>query len=237
LLLSANDNNRRDNERMAKATQIRSVETLACDAGWRNYHFVKITTEDGIVGWSEYDEGFGAPGVTAAIVGAALYVMGVGLFALALGAIVRNTAGGISAFAAIFFVIPPLLDLLPSSWNDTISPQPGKQRRPLDLRPHRWTAQPRPWRRPRPLRRLLRARARDRGHASPPPRHIAAPGRGAGSTSGRWFIRVLRWLASVLETARAQHRDAKTHSWPHIHRSHAEPYRTPMSIVKSILST
>ncbi len=46
---------------MAKATQIRSVETLACDAGWRNYHFVKIMTEDGIVGWSEYDEGFGAP--------------------------------------------------------------------------------------------------------------------------------------------------------------------------------
>ena len=52
---------------MKKATQIRSVETLACDAGWRNYHFVKIMTEDGIVGWSEYDEGFGAPGVTAAI--------------------------------------------------------------------------------------------------------------------------------------------------------------------------
>ena len=52
---------------MAKAFQIRSVETLACDAGWRNYHFVKIMTEDGIVGWSEYDEGFGAPGVTAAI--------------------------------------------------------------------------------------------------------------------------------------------------------------------------
>ena len=51
---------------MKKATQIRSVETLACDAGWRNYHFVKIMTEDGIVGWSEYDEGFGAPGVTAA---------------------------------------------------------------------------------------------------------------------------------------------------------------------------
>ena len=30
---------------MAKASQIRSVETLACDAGWRNYHFVKIMTE------------------------------------------------------------------------------------------------------------------------------------------------------------------------------------------------
>jgi twitching motility protein PilT len=51
---------------MSKKTTVRSVETLSCDAGWRNYHFVKIVTEDGIVGWSEYDEGFGAPGVTAA---------------------------------------------------------------------------------------------------------------------------------------------------------------------------
>jgi galactonate dehydratase len=52
---------------MTKSSSIRTIETLSCDAGWRNYHFVKITTEDGIVGWSEYDEGFGAPGVTAAI--------------------------------------------------------------------------------------------------------------------------------------------------------------------------
>ncbi len=36
-------------------SKIRSIETLAADAGFRNYYFVKITTEDGIVGWSEYD--------------------------------------------------------------------------------------------------------------------------------------------------------------------------------------
>ncbi|MDP6174174.1 MAG: mandelate racemase/muconate lactonizing enzyme family protein, partial [Rhodospirillales bacterium] len=47
--------------------KIRSIETLACDAGWRNYYFVKLTTEDGIVGWSEYDESFGPPGITQAI--------------------------------------------------------------------------------------------------------------------------------------------------------------------------
>ena len=34
---------------MAKSSNVRSVETLSCDAGWRNYHFVKIMTEDGIV--------------------------------------------------------------------------------------------------------------------------------------------------------------------------------------------
>ncbi|MGE0524389.1 MAG: mandelate racemase/muconate lactonizing enzyme family protein [Variibacter sp.] len=47
--------------------KVRSIETLHCDAGWRNYHFVKLTTDSGIVGWSEYDEGFGSPGVGAVI--------------------------------------------------------------------------------------------------------------------------------------------------------------------------
>ena len=47
--------------------KVTSIETLSCDAGWRNYHFVKLTTDTGIVGWSEFDEGFGAPGVSTVI--------------------------------------------------------------------------------------------------------------------------------------------------------------------------
>ncbi len=47
--------------------KVKAIETLACDAGWRNYHFVKLTTDDGLVGWSEFDEGFGSPGVGAVI--------------------------------------------------------------------------------------------------------------------------------------------------------------------------
>ena len=62
------------------------------------------------------------PGVTRAIVGGAVYLMLLGIFTLALGTIVRNTAGAIAAFAAIFFVIPPLLNILPTSWNNAISP-------------------------------------------------------------------------------------------------------------------
>jgi L-alanine-DL-glutamate epimerase-like enolase superfamily enzyme len=56
--------------------KVRSIETLSCDAGWRNYHFVKLTTDGGITGWSEYDEGFGAPGVSAAIERLAARVIG-----------------------------------------------------------------------------------------------------------------------------------------------------------------
>jgi ABC-2 type transport system permease protein len=64
---------------------------------------------------------FTQPGVARSVVGGALYVMLVGIFALAIGAIVRNTAGGIAAFAAIFFVLPPLMFVLPQSWNNAIS--------------------------------------------------------------------------------------------------------------------
>ena|ERR1035437_6228994 len=65
---------------------------------------------------------FSDPGVARAVVGGALYLTLVGLFGLGLGAIFRNTAAGISAFAAILFVIPPLMGVLPASWNNAISP-------------------------------------------------------------------------------------------------------------------
>jgi ABC-type transport system involved in multi-copper enzyme maturation permease subunit len=64
---------------------------------------------------------FAAPGVTRSILGGAVYVMLVGIFALGIGSIVRNTAGGIATFAGIFFVLPPLMNVLPSSWNNAIS--------------------------------------------------------------------------------------------------------------------
>ncbi|HZQ89915.1 MAG TPA: hypothetical protein VFA42_07895 [Gaiellaceae bacterium] len=63
----------------------------------------------------------GSSGVLRSELGGAVYVMLVGVFALAIGAIVRNTAGGIAAFAAIFFVIPPLMNILPTSWNNAVS--------------------------------------------------------------------------------------------------------------------
>ena len=49
---------------MRKDVSINSIETISCDAGWRNYYFIKLTTNNGIIGWSEYDENFGPLGVT-----------------------------------------------------------------------------------------------------------------------------------------------------------------------------
>lgn len=56
--------------------KVTALETLHCDAGWRNYHFLKLSTDEGIVGWSEYDEGFGSPGVTTVIERMAARVVG-----------------------------------------------------------------------------------------------------------------------------------------------------------------
>jgi ABC-2 type transport system permease protein len=64
---------------------------------------------------------FSAPGVMRSLLGGALFVTLVGIFALAIGTIVRSTAGGIATFAGIFFVIPPLMNILPTSWNNAIS--------------------------------------------------------------------------------------------------------------------
>ena len=89
---------------MTKGSKVRAVEILACDAGWRNYHFVKVTTEDGIVGWSEFDEGFGSPGVGAAIQRLSTRVVGQNAFQheriyAELYAATRPAAGGVVAQA------------------------------------------------------------------------------------------------------------------------------------------
>ncbi|HWF73321.1 MAG TPA: hypothetical protein VG186_08250 [Solirubrobacteraceae bacterium] len=62
------------------------------------------------------------PGVLRALFGAALFLTVMGIFALGLGAIVRSTAGGIALLAGIVFVLPPILSLLPTSFNNSVSP-------------------------------------------------------------------------------------------------------------------
>jgi galactonate dehydratase len=56
--------------------KIRHVETLQADAGWRMFSFLKITTSDGIVGWSEFNESFGSTGLSDVIRGLAPGLIG-----------------------------------------------------------------------------------------------------------------------------------------------------------------
>ena len=63
-----------------------------------------------------------APNALREVIGAALYITVAGMIGVALGALFRNTAAGIATFAAVFFVIPPLASLLPSSVSSHLSP-------------------------------------------------------------------------------------------------------------------
>jgi galactonate dehydratase len=47
--------------------KITAIETLHADGGNRAFDFLKIATDEGFVGWSEYNEGFGGLGVTGVI--------------------------------------------------------------------------------------------------------------------------------------------------------------------------
>lgn len=95
--------------------KIAAIETLHCDAGWRNFSFLKIRTDDGLIGYSEYQEGFGSPGVTGAIEGLAPLIIGQdpkaneAIYTL-LYAATRPAAGGVAA-QAIGAIENALLDV------------------------------------------------------------------------------------------------------------------------------
>ncbi len=56
--------------------KIAKVEDLHCDAGWRTFSFLKVTTDDGLIGWSEYTEADGSRGLSGVIHGMAEALIG-----------------------------------------------------------------------------------------------------------------------------------------------------------------
>jgi len=52
----------------AASSRVVSLETLYCDAGWRPWIFLKATTNDGLVGWSEITDSHGSPRGLAGVV-------------------------------------------------------------------------------------------------------------------------------------------------------------------------
>jgi ABC-2 type transport system permease protein len=61
------------------------------------------------------------PGVLRAVFGAGLIALAAALLGLALGALIRHTAGAITTAVALLFVLPPLSNLLPGDWGRDIS--------------------------------------------------------------------------------------------------------------------
>jgi galactonate dehydratase len=56
--------------------KLAKIEDLHCDAGWRTFSFLKLTTDDGLVGCAEYTEADGSRGLTGVIHGLAESLIG-----------------------------------------------------------------------------------------------------------------------------------------------------------------
>lgn len=63
-----------------------------------------------------------APHVLRAVLGVALYLTVVGILGVALGFIVRSTAGGIASLVGLLLVLPTIGRVLPSDWQQNVIP-------------------------------------------------------------------------------------------------------------------
>ncbi len=94
--------------------KIVKLEDFHADGGWDTYSFLKITTDEGVVGWSEYNESR-RRGMTAVIQGLGAALIGqdpraINRIDAALYAPSRPTAGGLTAHA-IAAIVNACLDI------------------------------------------------------------------------------------------------------------------------------
>ena len=47
--------------------RITGCEILHCNAGWRDFSFLKLTTDENIIGIAEFNECYGSPGLSGVI--------------------------------------------------------------------------------------------------------------------------------------------------------------------------
>lgn len=64
----------------------------------------------------------GDDGVLRSLAGAGVYLGLVAVFGVALGVLLRSSAGAIAALVGVLLILPGLASLLPDSWYDTLSP-------------------------------------------------------------------------------------------------------------------
>lgn len=84
--------------------------------------FVSFFAVQAIVASHHQQHALGDPGALRVVIGAALYLTALGIMAVGLGTIVRNTAGGIALFVGLLFVLPGITAILPASIATSISP-------------------------------------------------------------------------------------------------------------------
>jgi ABC-type transport system involved in multi-copper enzyme maturation permease subunit len=84
--------------------------------------FVSFYAVQAIVTQHHQQVTLGSPHALRAVIGTALFLTVLAVLAVGLGALVRNTAGGIASFAGLLFVLPGVVSLLPASTADAVNP-------------------------------------------------------------------------------------------------------------------
>src|SRR4051794_10064112 len=84
--------------------------------------FVAFVAVQAIVHAHGQQHVLGDPHALRAVVGAALFLTVLGALAVGIGALVRNTAGGIALFVFLLFVLPGITGILPHATADAINP-------------------------------------------------------------------------------------------------------------------
>lgn len=84
--------------------KIAAIDDLHADAGWRTLSFLKITTDSGLIGWSEFGEGRSTPGLAGVIRKISRQLIGqdpreVGKISAKLYAQTRTATGGLNSQA------------------------------------------------------------------------------------------------------------------------------------------
>jgi ABC-2 type transport system permease protein len=83
--------------------------------------FIAFFVGQSILGAKNVGVTLGDPHVLRAVLGAGVYLTIVGLLGLAIGTVVRRTAGAIATLFGLVLVFPLLAQALPSPWNHDIS--------------------------------------------------------------------------------------------------------------------
>lgn len=84
--------------------------------------FISFFAVQAIVTQRHFQQSLGDPHALRVVIGTALFLTVLGILCVALGALVRNSAGGIALFVFLLFVLPGITAILPSSVSDSISP-------------------------------------------------------------------------------------------------------------------
>jgi ABC-2 type transport system permease protein len=90
-----------------------ALGTLAC--------LVAFLGGQAIFASKHVDASLGDPGVLRAVLGAGLFLAGIGALGVGLGALIRNSAGAIATLTALLFVVPVIVSALPQRVSDAIA--------------------------------------------------------------------------------------------------------------------